>query len=187
MTDKTLGMENIRVRSIKIKKEVYRSEFRSRFISVRRVAIQAKLSKRHCRFNIDTLSSVKYCTTYPRYYEIQVFVSLSLSLSLSSAYTRYTQVFQLCRLQSSFRYRQPHGHSRALTPTTKRINAAAHLTRIEIFGEYSSLSWSSVLWISVEIFMVQFALLFAPTIRRRGESPVRERRDTSRVYQFHVC
>jgi hypothetical protein len=118
---------------------------------------------------------MKYSATYSRYYEIQVFISLSLPLSLPFTYTRYTQVFQLCRLQSSFQYRQPHGHSRALTLTTKRINAAAHLTRIEIFGEYSSLSWSSVLWISVEIFMVQFALLFTPMIRRCSESPVRER------------
>lgn len=147
-------MGNINIRNIKIKEQAYYSEFRGDSISVcsrGNLKLSNASSDITHRFNIDMLSSMKYPATYSRYYKIQVFISLSLSLSLPFIHTRYTQVFQLCRLQSSFRYRQPHGHSRALTLTTKRINAAAHLTRIEIFGEYSSLPWSSVLWISVEI------------------------------------
>lgn len=139
-TDKVFKrMENINIRNITIKKEICHLEFCRDFISVC-PCDNSKLSSVLSDITYtDTLSSTKQSATHSRYYEIQVFISLSLSLSLSFTYTRYTQVFQLCRLQSSFRYRQPHGHSRALTLTTKRINAAAHLTRIEIFGEYSSL------------------------------------------------
>lgn len=162
------------MRDIKIKKEIYRSEFRRYSISACRVAIR---SFRACQVTLllDSILIYYHQGNTPLHIrDITKFRSLSLfpfSLSLPFTCTRYMQVFQLCRLQSSFRYRQPHGHSRALTLTTKRINAAAHLTRIEIFGEYSSLSWSSVPWILVEIFMVQFALLFTLMIRRCGESP----------------
>lgn len=67
-------MGNINRKNIKIKREAYHSEFRSDSISLYVPRGNSKLSNVSSdityRFNIDTLSSMKYSAAYSRYYEI---------------------------------------------------------------------------------------------------------------------
>lgn len=74
------------------------------------------------------------------YLPFSLYLSLSLPLFIS-AFHMYTTHASISTMPTTkfLSVSTTLANTRALTLTTKRINAAAHLTRIEIFGEYSSL------------------------------------------------